>query len=210
MRTIQKTVYTFGELDPRAKERARDWYRTIALAGEWWAPVYDDFTTIATALGYEIAERGGRRCIWFRGFSSQGDGACFAGTYRAEDCSEEAILDYLGPLDRHPDRILARIVGGHLDFAAAHPTFTARLTHRGLYYHERSVEYDSEELDRDGNNIVSRSTEDEFQSLARDLMRWLYGRLESEHEYRLSDEAIDDDIAANGYEFDRRGRRNHD
>lgn len=42
MRKIESSVYRFDELGDKAKDRARDWYRSCALDYEWWDGVYDD------------------------------------------------------------------------------------------------------------------------------------------------------------------------
>jgi len=41
-RQITTTVYQFDELNDKAKERARDWYREGALNDEWWDCIYED------------------------------------------------------------------------------------------------------------------------------------------------------------------------
>ena len=85
--TICTTVYQFPELSHAAKAKARSWYREAAFHDDWWDAVYDDFDRICEILGVSLKTRsvrlmgGGTRqklCIWFSGFSSQGDGACYA------------------------------------------------------------------------------------------------------------------------------------
>lgn len=51
-KTITKTItlYEFNELDERAKEKARDWWREGGLDWEWWDNTYDD----AKQIGLEI------------------------------------------------------------------------------------------------------------------------------------------------------------
>ena len=44
------TVYQFDELDDKAKERAREWYRAGALDYEWWESTYED----AAQVGLKI------------------------------------------------------------------------------------------------------------------------------------------------------------
>lgn len=73
--TIETTVYAFNELDETAKQKAREWYLESALNYDWWEYIYEDAIAIGKILGIEI-ER-----IYFSGFGSQGDGACFDGTF---------------------------------------------------------------------------------------------------------------------------------
>ncbi len=42
MRIIETKVYTFDELNDKAKEKARDWYRKGALDYDWWDSTYED------------------------------------------------------------------------------------------------------------------------------------------------------------------------
>ena len=207
-------VFQFDELSEHAKERAREWYREGALDYEWWDYVYDDFTTVATALGFEIEERtrGKRseRCIWFSGFCSQGDGACFEGVWRAENCRLEKLAEYLGDLSQHPDRKFVQIAQGLWEFAQAHPTYHATIKHTGHYHHSHSVSFNVEECretEEGEEDIATLESEEDFSDLARDLMNWLYRSLESEHDYQLSDDVVDETIRINEYTFTEDGYR---
>jgi hypothetical protein len=206
-----KEVFLFSELSDQAKEKARAWYRDGALDYDWWDAVYEDFTTIAEGLGFEIGERGGEKKIWFSGFCSQGDGACFEGVWRAEDLNLEKIREHLGPEETQPDKALYRIVNELANFARAHPTFYARLTHRGHYYHKHSIHFDCEEIienaEGDTEDVVTEDTQADFECIAQGLMQWLYETLEEEHDYLLSDEAVDESIEANAYDFNEDGSR---
>ena len=84
---IETTVYSLAELDDRAKERARDWYRQVSADDDWYEFVFEDFERVCEILGIDLATRtvrlrgGGTRqkpCIWFSGFWCQGDGASYA------------------------------------------------------------------------------------------------------------------------------------
>ena len=89
MRIVETPVYDFTELRVAAKDKARTWFRET-IDHDWWDSVYDDFERICPILGVTLATTpvrlmgGGTRqkpCIWFSGFWSQGDGACFEGRY---------------------------------------------------------------------------------------------------------------------------------
>jgi hypothetical protein len=50
--------------------------------GSWWQDIYDRFAVDINEHGYMVnstSGRGERQCIWFSGFGSRGDGACFDG-----------------------------------------------------------------------------------------------------------------------------------
>ena len=89
-RIVETTVFHLDELSERARDAARGWYREAAACDDWHECVFDDFEAICAILGVRLKTRsvrlfgGGTRqkpCIWFSGFSSQGDGACFEGSY---------------------------------------------------------------------------------------------------------------------------------
>ena len=84
---ICTTVYQFPELSDAAKEKARSWYRELGPHDDWWDAVHEDFERVCEILGIRLKTTpvrlmgGGTRaksCIWFSGFWSQGDGACYA------------------------------------------------------------------------------------------------------------------------------------
>ena len=55
MQTHIVTTYSFTELDERAKERARDWYRIGALEYDWWEYVYEDAERIGLKItGFDL------------------------------------------------------------------------------------------------------------------------------------------------------------
>ncbi|HFU8959512.1 TPA: antitoxin of toxin-antitoxin stability system, partial [Escherichia coli] len=88
---ITTTVYTLDELScPAAREKARDWYRQYHADSNWYENVYEDFREVCNIFGISLRQRvfrlsNGRfmeePCIWFSGFCSQGDGACFEGRW---------------------------------------------------------------------------------------------------------------------------------
>jgi hypothetical protein len=60
-RKVEIEVFTFDELDDKAKDVARDWYRSASVGDEWWDSVYED----AENVGIKITsfDLGGRREI---------------------------------------------------------------------------------------------------------------------------------------------------
>lgn len=63
---------TFDQLEDRAKEKARSWYREGAFDDEWWEFIFDDWKEWLAKAGF-----GDDPEINFTGFWSQGDGASF-------------------------------------------------------------------------------------------------------------------------------------
>jgi hypothetical protein len=201
--TLETTVFTFDELSPQAKEKAREWYREGALDYEWYDATYDDAERVAKILGIEFDhKRGGSApAIYFSGFSSQGDGACFEGSYSYRRGLKKAIRAY-APKDAE----LHRIADTLQELQRKHSyRLAARVEHRGRYYHSHCTEIMVEETKR--YSTVDADTEDALSELLRDFMDWIYRQLESEAEYLLSDESVDETIRANEYTFTEDGRR---
>lgn len=206
--TIPITVYEFNELDDRAKNYARDWYRQSAFDCDWYDFVFSDFETICKILGIVLrtspvslvggSERDEPQ-ILFTGFSSQGDGACFAGTYAYQPGSSTAIRAH-APRDLE----LHRIADALRDIQRRHfYQLSADIRHRGRYCHEYSMEI---AIERDGLDISNLAEEMIIEAL-RGLARWFYRQLEREFEYLTSDPAVDEAISINEYSFLENGKR---
>jgi len=142
MRTEIKTIYQYDELPTeRAKERAREWLAGLTFSdSNDWEHVYTDAEQVADLLGITIHSRsfktvgggsGSEPCIWFSGFSSQGDGACFEGVYQYAKGAPAAVAAY-APKDAE----LLRIAKGLQDVQRRN-FYRLRATCRqsGHYYH---------------------------------------------------------------------------
>lgn len=205
MRIEEIQVYTFNELSESAKEKARDWYRSASAGDDFEAEcVFDDAVTIAGILGIDIATQTVRLMngstrqkprIYYSGFWSQGDGACFEGSYAYAAGASKAIRSY-APNDKD----LHAIADGLQAAQRKHfYQLTASVAHSGRYYHEHSTTISVED-NRDSWRDIG-DAESDVADLLRDFMRWIYKQLESEWEFRNSDEQVTEMIECNAYEF---------
>ena len=112
-KVIETTVYRLDELSEAAKDKARAWCREGGFDYDWYETVYEDFQRIAEILGLNLKTRTDRcmggdtrqdPCIWFRGFCSQGDGACFETFYSYRKHAPRLIREY-APQDTELHRI---------------------------------------------------------------------------------------------------------
>ena len=173
-------------------ERHRDAY----VHDEWWDDVYEVFKGDMSAIGVHV------ETIYFSGFWSQGDGACFEAHYRYRKGAPKALRDY-APHDEALHRIADALqVVQRRNFFQ----LRAEATHGGRYYHEYCM---SISVDRDSPTWqpMTDGAEEAVTEALRDLARWLYRQLEREYEHLTSDEAIDESIAANDYTFTEAGCR---
>lgn len=195
MEIIQTPVYTFDELSDQAKEKARDWWLEGALDYEWWEFVYADATNVAELFGLDIEH------IWFSGFCSQGDGACFEGRYRYKKGALAAVKAY-APQDTDLHDIVKALQAAQ---RKAFYKLGATTKHRGHYYHSGCMSVDVCNLDDRWRDIGA--LEDDVKDALCWFADWIYKQLETEHEYQTSDEQVDEAIRANQYTFTEDGKR---
>lgn len=98
MKEVIIRTYTFEELSEKAQEKARDWYRTAMYEfGDYEdaaEAVIEDAKAIGEILGIQIDR------VYYSVSYSQGDGACFEGTYQYQKGSVKEIKSY-APLDKN-------------------------------------------------------------------------------------------------------------
>ena len=185
MREQVYKIYKFDELTDSAKEKAREWYRKD-LDFDGAGDIKDDAKEVASLFGLEIDE------IYYSGFYSQGDGACFTGRYEYKKGALKAVkAEYPNDIDLH--KIVER-----LQYEQARYFFavTAQIDHRGHYYRSGCMSIDIEHCYNRYQNVDKFDTD-----LFRNFADWIYKRLEMEWDYQNSDEAVDESITCNEYEF---------
>lgn len=196
-----EATHPWHKLPDHAKSQILDDHRYWNVDGlEWWDRVYDDFKEDMKAIGIEVDK------MYFSGFWSQGDGACFEGRV----CDWGLFLKSLG----YTNPLFIEHFDKHAEFA---------VRHCGRYYHENCTsfsaefhlpeDYDEEEFLqlygygeelRDAALIAALSLpensgdalESQFEEAFKDHMRDLYRRLEEEYEYLTSDEVVLESLEA--------------
>ena len=205
MRIQPVTLYTFEELEDAAKERARDWYRGCIESDE--LTDYDDWQAVADILGVTFKTRSVRLMggttrsdpvIHWSGFASQGDGASFEGSYAYAKGATRRIREH-APLDKRLHRIAD-------DLQRAQRRCFYRLEARvtagaGSNFYSHSGTMHVEVFDREDNYRDIGDSEDGVREALRSFADWIYAQLEAQNDYLNSDEAVDESILANDYEF---------
>jgi hypothetical protein len=170
---------------------------------EWWDAVYDDFKADMDKVGIDVHR------MYFSGFCSQGDGACFEGSV----FSWEDFLPSLG----HTSPALITLANTGWRFS---------VEHKGRYYHENSTRFDAclntldchdADDEEDFASVFSPykseiqtaawmaliadykrlDIEEEFEEAFKGHMRDLYNRLEVEYDALTSDESVLEALHAN-------------
>lgn len=179
MRTVTESfnVYSFNELSDKAKKKALDSNREINVYDSWYQFVYEDAKEIAAIFGLNIDE------IYFSGFWSQGDGACFTGSYSFKKNSLSLLKSYLGENaeQSEPYRI-AKVLQGiqRKQFYSVE----CEIAQRGTYSHSNTMYlslFDAKRYDETENDVLR---------CLRAFADWIYKSLQKEYEYQTSDDAV--------------------
>lgn len=213
----------YEDLNDAAKEKAREWWKE--LEGETWgsdrAPdYYDDFITCLGFLGIEVKINtrviNGRKldpreqrtvqepAFQWSGFWSQGDGFVLEGVWRAREVNANGLMEY-APQDQVLHKLCLDAVTIMLREPLGVATITTVSAGPGLPY-MRLGETGTDRFDNDGDELPM---DDDDQKAVKDLVEracdWCYDQLESNYEYDTGDEAAEEAIKANEYEFDEDG-----
>ena len=183
----------YKDLTDEAKEHAFERHQEYAQSNDyyWWESTQDYWVEKLEGLGiYTSTEQ-----MFFSGFGSQGDGACFTGRINLKEFLE--AHPYI--LRRHVDLYTSTIPFDHQ--GAACEFYDIELTRHGStnYNHEKSVHLGSwdldilPELDNDEGVDYERlfvDAEADIESQCREYMRQLYRELEEVHDYEQSIDAF--------------------
>jgi len=190
IKTIKVKTYQFDELEKDIQEKVIEKYAYINVDyDEWDDFILEEWTSKLESLGYKDVR------IYYTGFYSQGDGACFV----AEVEIEKWIKAHKA--GRKFQKLLAELKSGCWA--------SITITHSGNYYYSTSttVNYEGQlELsDKAYGQLeeVARWVEEERENLGKEI----YRDLEKEYEYLTSGEAIIETIKANGYKFLKNGEQ---
>jgi hypothetical protein len=194
----------FNNLSARQQDEILDKHRHWNVEHiDWWDGVYDCFKADMDAIGIDVDE------MYFSGFYSQGDGACFEG-------SVNDWPKFLASLGYTCPALIALAV----------EAWVFSVKHSGHYYHENCTHFSSDMVSPDdysesemdefiyahspystdiqnaaflailqGYNFSS--LHDEFEEEFKRHMRALYNQLEAEHDHLTTDEAILDSLEIN-------------
>jgi hypothetical protein len=186
-------IMNYKDLSDTAKEQAFKRHVEYAQSNDydWWENTFCDWVTKLEGLGIHTDNNQ----MFFGGFGSQGDGACFTGAINLKDF-----------LEAHPD-----VLRQHVDLYMSTVPFDTRgaaceyydleLTRHGAtnYNHENTVhigEWDVNcaEDKTEYFEFLLHEAEDDIEEQCREYMKEIYRDLEKEHEYRQSMECFLDSV----------------
>lgn len=182
--TITKTYYKFSELSEQAQAKAIE--KEQQYQGEAWGDFaldHDCFHAAGKILGIDIDN------IYFRGFWSQGDGACFDGSYTYQaDARKKIREEFPTATDLHE---IADLL--HEAQSVLGDTSSANAYAEDRYMNTRvSVEAaDMWEEDLQDCGVDPAQADDAVDSVRQalqDFAHWIYTGLENDYEYATSEE----------------------
>ena len=133
-------------------------------------------------------------CIYYSGFSSQGDGACFEGSYRYQKGAMKQLKAYA-----LIDTKLHRIAQGLQDIQKANfYQLRATTKHSGHYYHSGCMDVD---VYRNDDKEMTKDAEETVTQLLRDFADWIYNQLEESYDYATSEENAKEHLEESSFEF---------
>ena len=208
--TVKTVVYEIGELDERARDKARAWHRNTMGDDEWHLETFEEFNDICAMLGVTLNKReetgrDGRRTeevrVYFTGFSCQGDGASFEGVYKHAKGAPEAVRGFA------PSDTKLHEIADTLEEAQKRCGYelSVEIEQNGSYVHEYTMSMTATR-DNEAETEPSTETTEAVTEALRELARWLYKELRSRYEALTEDEAIDETIAANEWKFTKNGK----
>ena len=182
-KTITVDYYKLPDLSGKAAERAyREWLQSDPVDSR---PIVDALIAQASVIGITI-ER-----FYYAGFYSQGDGACFDGTYAYNPQWREAY--------KHNGEL--GLIGQRLHDMQAGDGFniTANIQHNGgRYYHADSVNIDV-------SGVTADSAIEIVENRIKRFMYYCYDALQLDHELQTSFEAFAEMANADGRVFTANG-----
>ncbi len=188
MTATEHHIVKFEELTDDQKEKVinknREWNVQDSVYHEF---IIEDAKEIGAMMGIDIKN------VYFSGFYSQGDGACFTGGFSHVKNIVKNIKEHCGNTDKELIRIAEEI---STLFRKSFYTAQGAIGHSGHYYHERSMYIDCD-FDQKGS-----FDEDDWMEVFSDFALWIYKRLEKEYEYLTSDEQVAESLIANEVEFE--------
>lgn len=200
MRIKKVQVFDFDELEPGIREKVINQLSDINIDFDWYADELTYWKNKLRLFGFMESR------IYFSGFESQGDGACF-------DCKcidiEKAWKYFKADMKRQNGWTYRKIKTHEdwlFDYLYNYVMFEIQCLN-SRYCHENSQAISSYSY-RPTNGLLDRfytEFEEWLENFRRGLCDQIYRELSDEYEYLISDTAIKETIRLSKYEFTEEG-----
>lgn len=195
MKSITLKIFSIAELKGEAKEKAITDARYINVDDDWWyKSIVEHWTEKLARFGFEDAE------IFFNGFYSQGDGACF-------DASVNLVklADYILTRGKQRAKVSKLATLHKIGELVERGEIEAQIVKLDSHYsHERTRRF---AFCEDEPADIINEIEPRAEELRLKLCREIYEELRAEYEGATTDEAVAETLEVNEYAFLSDGRR---
>ncbi len=209
---LQTSAYSLNELPKNVQTRVLEKYRALPVHEDWFQSTYEWADQAAQILGIAINRKRISKhfvdttpAIYFTGFASQGDGACFEGHFSSPGDSAQITRNIarFSPSDVDLLNIAKRIQ--HL-LLCTDDQLTATLTHcGGSHTYPMMIDVGAELTFETDDTITAISAPNSIETELRDVlhhfMNWIYRQLEQEFEHLTSDNQVFKAINCGGFLF---------
>ena len=216
-RIIEKTVYQYDELSEDAKQTAREWYAN-GLDYDWWTDTYEDLGTTASIVGIAVDKRkvklmgGGTREDYDFSFDlGYRNSFHFTGYYSYDKGWKELAKKEYGKdvftRDTKEDKTAAFLQEwDKLQHSIQRPAFYGLSCKISSCSWNNGMSLDCRHITTTGyENYATDAQEKDLEELIELFQVYALSMLNAEWDYLNSDEAIEESIRANDYEFDECG-----
>lgn len=186
-------VYQFYELSDETKEEVLNRYRDINVDSDWYECIFDAQTERLSKFGFSDVQ------IFFTGFYSQGDGACFDAEI---DLSTFIKYKYTGKQQKNMLNVLEVC---DLSAIIDKTPFSNHYSHENA----RKIRLDIGYYPADKHARIKDSIfklQEDLESVRHDESQTIYASLWKSYEYLTSDDCIADAFDANECHFTENGK----
>ena len=216
---VETKVFHYNELPDRAKEKARNHYIENWVHDDWYDYVYSMAIEDGKKHGFVIDN------IYFSGFYSQGDGACWVGQVDVRQWLETHTQDSIG-ISAWCHLIQENVISKHLQVSHVSNHYSHENTMRFGEIVDDTDRYEDDytmqlpsifkgmQIQNLFDIIESDDTcpyknieqiESAIEESAKDYARNIYQQLKEEYEYLCSEEMMLDHFNCNDYHFTNEG-----
>ena len=204
MRTVSVNVYNYEELADDAKEKVLAEQRNANVRfNDWFELIIDAWKCSLEEFAF-FAPR-----IYFSGFYSQGDGACFECDSIYSDRLFESVRAEIDTFSKEFQEVFKTQEEALFNFMENYVSFTIETSiHRYCHENTRYIDWDIHNDDEKAKHFEKFIDEigEWLEEKRKTFCKEIYQQLEEEYEEQTSDDSVIYTVSGNEYEFFEDGR----
>ncbi len=186
MKEVKLKIYTVDELEPKVREQVIEDYRDILVTHDWWEPAMEGFYEKMQTYGLTGE-------LYFSGFYSQGDGACFITDTVDTDLLIRTLFEQGYDI---PEDCLLYSKDIHISIQKSSASFATRYSHENTieaYVHNEDYEQITAKECIHLENVITEWIRTECKDIHKSLQNY--------YEELVADDAILETIRDNKWMF---------